>query len=161
MTGNDVIQYWEDDEATRVCMLSLDSIGNPRKFSRIARRLTRRKPIIVFAPGRTSRASHLGDRGGLGHAPEAAVDALFRQAGVMVVHQRGAMFDIAKIASRQPLPAGPRVGLITNSAPLAHQMRASFAPSACRGGRSQYCLRQMPAVGLPALCSVGPGRGQL
>ena len=123
VTGNDVIQYWEDDEATRVCMLSLDSIGNPRKFSRIARRLTRRKPIIVFAPGRTSRASHLGDRGGLGHAPDAAVDALFRQAGVMVVHQRGAMFDIAKIASRQSLPAGPRVGLVTNSAPLAHQMR--------------------------------------
>ena len=51
MTGNDVMQYWEDDEATRVCLLSLDSIGNPRKFSRIARRLTRRKPVVVFAPG--------------------------------------------------------------------------------------------------------------
>ncbi|HYP46195.1 MAG TPA: GNAT family N-acetyltransferase [Propionibacteriaceae bacterium] len=122
VTGNDVMQFWEDDEATRVCLLSLDAIGNPRKFSRITRRLTRRKPVVVFAPGRTSRASHAGVRGGLGHAPDEAVDALFRQAGVMVVHRRGAMFDVAKIASRQPLPSGPRVQVITNSATLAAQM---------------------------------------
>jgi acyl-CoA synthetase (NDP forming)/GNAT superfamily N-acetyltransferase len=122
VTGNDVMQFWEDDDDTRVCLLSLDSIGNPRKFSRIARRLTRRKPVVVFAPGRTSRASHAGDRGGLGHASDDAVDALFRQAGVMVVHRRGAMFDIAKIAARQPLPSGPRVRIITNSATLGAQL---------------------------------------
>ena len=107
VTGNDVMQYWEDDEATRVCLLSLDSIGNPRKFSRITRRLTRRKPVVVIAPGRADRAAHLGVRGGLSHAPDSAVDALFRQAGVMVVHRRGAMFDIAKFCARLPLPAGP------------------------------------------------------
>jgi acyl-CoA synthetase (NDP forming)/GNAT superfamily N-acetyltransferase len=122
VTGNDVMQFWEDSEATRVCLLSIDSIGNPRKFSRITRRLTRRKPVVVFAPGRTSRGKHAGVRGGLGHAPDDAVDALFRQAGVMVVHRRGAMFDIAKIASRQPLPAGLRVRIITNSSTLAAQM---------------------------------------
>ena len=54
VTANDVIQYWEDDEDTRVCLLSLDSIGNPRKFSRLARRLARRKPVVVFAPGRSA-----------------------------------------------------------------------------------------------------------
>ena len=122
VTANDVMQYWEDDEATRVCLLSLDSIGNPRKFSRITRRLTRRKPVVVFAPGRTNRAQHAGVRGGLGHAPDEAVDALFRQAGVMVVHRRGAMFDVAKLAARQPLPAGPRVQIVTNSATLAAQL---------------------------------------
>jgi acyl-CoA synthetase (NDP forming)/RimJ/RimL family protein N-acetyltransferase len=122
VTANDVMQYWEDDEATRVCLLTLDSIGNPRKFSRITRRLARSKPVVVFAPGRTRRADHAGVRGGLGHAPEEAVDALFRQAGVMVVHSRGDMIDIAKIASRQPLPAGPRVRIIANSLTLAHQM---------------------------------------
>jgi acyl-CoA synthetase (NDP forming)/GNAT superfamily N-acetyltransferase len=122
ITGNDVMQYWEDDEASRVCLLALDSIGNPRKFSRIARRLTRRKPVVVLDPGRTHRAAHRGVRGGLGHAPEDAVDALFRQSGVMVVHRKGEMFDIAKIAARQPLPQGPRVRLITNSATLAAQM---------------------------------------
>ena len=122
VTANDVMQYWEDDEATRVCLLTLDSIGNPRKFSRITRRLARSKPVVVFAPGRARRAVHLGVRGGLGHASEEAVDALFRQAGVMVVHSRSEMIDIAKIATRQPLPAGPRVRIITNSLTLAHQM---------------------------------------
>jgi acyl-CoA synthetase (NDP forming)/RimJ/RimL family protein N-acetyltransferase len=122
VTANDVMQYWEDDEATRVCLLTLDSIGNPRKFSRITRRLARKKPVVVFAPGRTHRADHAGVRGGLGHAPEEAVDALFRQAGIMVVHGRGDMIDIAKIASRQPLPLGPRVRIVTNSLTLAHQM---------------------------------------
>jgi acyl-CoA synthetase (NDP forming) len=100
----------------------LDSIGNPRKFSRITRRLARRKPVVVFAPGRSHRADHAGVRGGLGHASEEAVDALFRQAGIMVVHRRGDMIDIAKIASRQPLPTGPRIRIITNSLTLAHQM---------------------------------------
>ena len=122
VTGNDVMQFWEDDEATSVCLLSLDSIGNPRKFSRITRRLARRKPVVVFAPGRASRSAHFGVRGGLVHAPDAAVDALFRQAGVMVVHRRGAMFDIAKICARQPLPGGPRVRMITNSVTLGHQL---------------------------------------
>jgi acyl-CoA synthetase (NDP forming)/RimJ/RimL family protein N-acetyltransferase len=122
VTANDVMQYWEDDEQTVVCLLTLDSIGNPRKFSRITRRLARRKPVVVFAPGRTRRHDHLGVRGGLGHAPDEAVDALFRQAGVMVVHNRGDMIDIATIAARQPSPSGPRVRIITNSLTLAHQM---------------------------------------
>jgi len=122
VTANDVMQYWEVDEPTRVCLLTLDSIGNPRKFSRIARRLARKKPVVVFAPGRTRRQDHVGVRGGLGHAPDEAVDALFRQAGIMVVHNRGEMIDIAKIATRQPSPSGPRVRIITNSLPLAHQM---------------------------------------
>ena len=122
VTANDVMQYWEDDEPTRVCLLTLDSIGNPRKFSRIARHLARKKPVVVFAPGRTRRNDHAGVRGGLGHAPDEAVDALFRQAGVMVVHNRGDMIDIAKIATRQPLPRGPRVRIITNSLTLSHQM---------------------------------------
>jgi acyl-CoA synthetase (NDP forming)/RimJ/RimL family protein N-acetyltransferase len=122
VTANDVMQYWEDDECTRVALLSLDSIGNPRKFSRITRRLTRRKPVVVFAPGRVYRSGHDGVRAGLGQAPDEAVDALFRQAGVMVVHRRGALIDIAKIAARQPLPSGPRARIITNSATLAQQM---------------------------------------
>ncbi len=121
VTANDVMQYWEDDETTRVGLLSLDSIGNPRKFSRITRRLARRKPVVVFAPGRTHRSSYGGARS-LAHASDEAVDALFRQAGVMVVHRRGAMIDIAKIATRQPLPSGPRVRIVTNSVTLASQM---------------------------------------
>ena len=124
VTGNDVMQYWEDDDRTAVCLLSLDSIGNPRKFSRIVRRLARRKPVVVFSPGRADRADHYGVRGGLGHAEEAAVDALFRQNGVVVAHRRQGMIDVAGVLARQPLPKGPRLQLITNSATLARQMSA-------------------------------------
>jgi acyl-CoA synthetase (NDP forming)/RimJ/RimL family protein N-acetyltransferase len=122
VTGNDVMQFWEDDDATKACLLVLDSIGNPRKFSRIVRRLARRKPVVVFAPGRADRADHYGVRGGLGHAEEAAVDALFRQNGVIVTHRRQGMIDVARVVARQPLPRGPRVQLITNSGTLARQM---------------------------------------
>ncbi len=121
VTANDVMQFWEDDEPTRVCLLSLDAIGNPRKFSRITRRLARRKPVVVFAPGRAHRSSY-GGSAALGRAPDDAIDALFRQAGVMVVHRRGALIDIAKIAARQPLPSGERVRMITNSKTLSGQM---------------------------------------
>ncbi|HIT74210.1 MAG TPA: GNAT family N-acetyltransferase [Candidatus Avipropionibacterium avicola] len=121
VTANDVMQFWEDDEATRVCMLSLDSIGNPRKFSRIIRRLASRKPVIVFAPGQAARESHAGDRGGLQKLPPEAIDSMFRQAGVVVVERRDKMFDLALMFSRQPLPKGRRIGLVTNSGPLRRQ----------------------------------------
>ena len=162
VTANDVMQYWEDDPATRVCLLSLDSIGNPRKFSRITRRLTRRKPVAGFRPGTTSRAAHAGVRGGLGHAPDEAIDALFRQAGVMVVHRRGAMIDVAKIASRQPLPPGPRVRIITNSVTLAQQMRHTVdavgqAGRARAGARRGRCR----SGGLRRSRSGRPGRSRV
>ena len=142
VTANDAMQYWEDDAATRICLLSLDSIGNPRKFSRITRRLTRRKPVVVFAPGRASRSAHIGVRGGLGHAPDEAVDALFRQAGVMVVHRRGAMIDIAKIAARQPLPAGQRVRIVTNSTTLGAQMCQTCRRGGAAPGESAGAARR-------------------
>lgn len=135
VTVNDVMQFWEDDETTRVCLLSLESIGNPRKFSRIVRRLARRKPVVVFAPGQARRDSYsassayAADHGRIRHAPEAAVDALFRQSGVIVVHRREEMFDIAQIAVGQPLPGGPRVQVITNSPSLARQLDQTIRSS--------------------------------
>ena len=164
VTGNDVMQYWEDDEATRVCLLSLDSIGNPRKFSRITRRLTRRKPVVVIAPGRADRAAHLGVRGGLSHAPDSAVDALFRQAGVMVVHRRGAMFDVAKFCARLPLPAGPRVKIITNSFTLATQLvHAVEAVGLLSAGSPQVLPPSCPAEEFAAAAeqAIGRHRGRL
>ncbi|HEY9293364.1 MAG TPA: GNAT family N-acetyltransferase [Microlunatus sp.] len=128
ISGNDVMQYWEDDEDTRVCLMSLDTLGNPRKFTRIIRRLARRKPVVVYSPGRARRTAYASgqsrpsDQSNLGHAPEAAVDALFRQSGVIVVGRREEMVGIAQVAARQPLPAGPRTRLITNSETLAHQL---------------------------------------
>ncbi len=137
VTANDVMQFWEDDEATRVCLLSLESIGNPRKFSRIVRRLARRKPVVVFAPGQARRdaySAYSADRGRLSHAPEAAIDALFRQSGVIVVHRREEMFDIAQIAARQPPPGWPagqgdhQLGIDGPSAGPEHHAPAAWSP---------------------------------
>ena len=91
-------------------------------------------------PGTDQSAAHAGVRGGLGHAPDEAIDALFRQAGVMVVHRRGAMIDVAKIASRQPLPPGPRVRIITNSVTLAQQMRHTVDAVGLLGEREPVLL---------------------
>lgn len=129
VSGNDVMQYWEDDDATAVCLMSIDTLGNPRKFTRIIRRLARRKPVVVFSPGRTRRTPYSDDRGGLGHAPDAAVDALFRQSGVIVVDRREDMIGIGQITARQPLPTGPRTKLITNSETLAHQLTQTIKTS--------------------------------
>ena len=131
VTGNDVMQFWEDDDRTAVCLLSLDSIGNPRKFSRIVRRLARRKPVVVFSPGRADRADHYGVRGGLGHAEEAAVDALFRQNGVVVAHRRQGMIDVARRPGPATAPERP--------APAADHQLGDPGPADVghsRGGRS-------------------------
>ncbi|NLT30160.1 MAG: GNAT family N-acetyltransferase [Propionibacterium sp.] len=122
VTGNDVMQFWEDDPATQVCVLSLDALGNPRKFTRIARRLASRKPVVVFAPSHAERAHHAGVRHDLPEAPAVAVDSLFRQSGVIVVDRRDHMYDIAQILARQPLPKGRRVRVVTTSFALSHHV---------------------------------------
>ncbi|WP_172804067.1 GNAT family N-acetyltransferase [Auraticoccus monumenti] len=130
VTGNDVMQFWEDDERTSVCLLSLDKIGNPRKFTRIVRRLSRRKPVVVFSPSRSLRPAGdvaLPETSTHPVASPQAVDSLFRQSGVIVCERRDAMYDVAKLLSRQPLPAGPRVRVITNDATLAAQATAAAA----------------------------------
>ena len=123
VSGNDLLQYWEDDEATDVVMLYLESLGNPRKFSRIARRISRRKPVVVVKSGRSARRrGEVVPHGHLvrhSHAPAAAVDALFTRAGVIRVGSIHQMFDVAQLVANQPLPGGARVGLVGNSDALA------------------------------------------
>ena len=119
VSGNDLMQFWEEDEGTEAVMLYLESLGNPRKFSRIARRLARQKPVVVVKSGRfrgDAPAGHLvrGSR-----APAAAVDALFRRAGVIRAESIHQMFDVAALVATQPLPGGPRVALLGNSDALA------------------------------------------
>jgi acyl-CoA synthetase (NDP forming) len=115
VSGNDLLQYWDDDPDTEVVLLYLESFGNPRKFARLARRIARRKPIIAVKSGRTPA----GARGTSSHtaalaAPDVAVDALFRQAGVIRVDTLEELFDTATVVLHQPLPAGPRVGIVSN-----------------------------------------------
>ena len=112
VSGNDLMQYWEDDADTTAVGLYLESIGNPRKFSRLARRLARTKPVIVaksdamglnLPPGHSVRTTQ---------APPEALDAMMRQAGVIRVGTIEELMDVAQIVSSQPLPAGPWRGRV-------------------------------------------------
>jgi acyl-CoA synthetase (NDP forming)/RimJ/RimL family protein N-acetyltransferase len=119
VSGNDLMQFWEDDPSTDAVMLYLETIGNPRKFSRVARRLSRRKPVVVVKSGRSRRHPPHGHLVRESTAPAAAVDALFRGAGVIRVDTIHAMFDVGALVAHQPLPAGRRVAIIGNSDALA------------------------------------------
>jgi acyl-CoA synthetase (NDP forming)/GNAT superfamily N-acetyltransferase len=115
VSGNDLLQYWEEDDATEVVLLYLESIGNPRKFSRVARRVSRRKPIVAVRSGRSSQGVPMGHAVRKIGAPPEAVDAMFRQAGIIQVESLEEMFDVAQLLAHQPLPRGRRVAIVGNS----------------------------------------------
>jgi acyl-CoA synthetase (NDP forming)/GNAT superfamily N-acetyltransferase len=115
VSGNDLMQYWEEDPATEVILLYLESIGNPRKFTRLARRISRVKPIVAVKSGRTTQGVPLGHAARALSLPDHAVSALFAQAGVVRVDSLGELFDVAQILAYQPLPTGRRVAIAGNS----------------------------------------------
>jgi acyl-CoA synthetase (NDP forming)/GNAT superfamily N-acetyltransferase len=115
VSGNDLLQYWEEDHDTEVVLLYLESIGNPRKFSRIARRVSRQKPVIAVKSGRYTQGVPMGHAVRSMLAPQAAVDSMFRQAGVIQVDTLDEMFDVAQLVAHQPLPRGNRVAVVGNS----------------------------------------------
>ncbi|MEU4544915.1 bifunctional acetate--CoA ligase family protein/GNAT family N-acetyltransferase [Nonomuraea dietziae] len=115
VSGNDLLQYWEEDEATEVILLYLESLGNPRKFARLARRISRRKPIVVVKSGGTTQGVPIGHSASALRLPDSALSSLFEQAGVIRVDDLIQLFDVGQLLACQPLPAGPRVGLVTNS----------------------------------------------
>ncbi|MDQ1616876.1 MAG: hypothetical protein QOJ60_2815 [Actinomycetota bacterium] len=119
VSGNDLMQFWEDDTGTDAVMLYLESIGNPRKFSRVARRLARRKPVVVVRSGRSGRGAPEGHLVRQSVAPPAAIDALFRQAGAIRVDDIHSLFDVAQLVAHQPLPVGRSVAVVGNSDALA------------------------------------------
>jgi acetyl coenzyme A synthetase (ADP forming)-like protein len=116
ISGNDLINYWESDPRTDVILLYLESFGNPRKFSRIARRVARTKPIVAVKSGRSSAGARAtsSHTGALLAASDVTVDALFRQAGVIRTDTLEELFDVASLLANQPPPKGRRVGIITN-----------------------------------------------
>lgn len=115
VSGNDLMQYWEEDPATKAVLLYLESLGNPRKFARLARRLGRRKPIVAVKSGRSTQGVPLGHAARALSLPDHAVSALFEQAGVIRVEDLSELFDVAQLLAYQPLPAGDRVAIIGNS----------------------------------------------
>ncbi|VXB98283.1 bifunctional GNAT family N-acetyltransferase/acetate--CoA ligase family protein [Aeromicrobium sp. 9AM] len=119
VSGNDLLQYWQEDDSTEVILLYLESIGNPRKFSRIARRVSRTKPIVAVKSGRSTQGVPVGHTVKRTSAPQSAVDAMFRQAGVIQVDTLDEMFDVAQLLAHQPLPRGNRISIVGNSDAVA------------------------------------------
>jgi acetyltransferase len=116
VSGNDLVQYWADDERTGVILMYLENFGNPRRFTQLAREITRRKPVVAVKSGRSgagarAASSHTGALAGT----DAATDALLRQCGVLRAETVEEMFDLAMAFSHQPIPRGNRVAIITNA----------------------------------------------
>ncbi len=119
VSTNDLLEYWEDDDETGLVLLYVESFGNPRKFSRLARRVARRKPVLAMKSGTTqagrrAAGSHTAALAG----SDAATDALFRQAGVIRAATLEELLDGAALLSTQPLPRGRRVAVLTNAGGL-------------------------------------------
>jgi len=117
VSGNDLLQYWEEDDATEVVLLYLESFGNPRKFTRIARRLASAKPVVVLKGARHTGSLPPGHavQPAASRLRDATVDALFQQAGVIRVDTITELLDTGELLAAQPLPAGGRVAVIGNS----------------------------------------------
>jgi len=116
VSGNDMLQWWESDGRTGLALLHLESFGNPRAFSRTARRVTRRMPLLTVDAGRTEA----GRKAAASHTAAAATrtmtrDALFTQAGITATRSVGELLETAALLHAQPLPAGPRVAIVTNA----------------------------------------------
>ncbi|MEU5979526.1 GNAT family N-acetyltransferase [Streptomyces sp. NPDC047315] len=118
VSGNDFLQYWYEDPDTDVALLYLESIGNPRKFTRLARRTAAVKPVVVVKGARHSGSEPPGHAVPSVRIPDAAVDALLRQAGVIRVDTVTELVDAGLLLAGQPLPAGPRVAILGNSESL-------------------------------------------
>ena len=116
ISGNDLIEWWETDPETDVILLYLESFGNPRNFTNLARRVAKEKPIVAVKSGRTvagSRAasSHTGALAG----EDSAVDALFAQTGVIRTDTIEELFDMSMLLANQPVPASNRLAIVTNA----------------------------------------------
>ncbi|MDA0566098.1 GNAT family N-acetyltransferase [Streptomonospora sp. S1-112] len=129
VSGNDLIQYWQEDPATKVVLQYLESLGNPRKFTRLARRLAQHKPVVAVRSGGSSQGVPSGHAVGALSLPDYAVTSLFEQAGVVRVDDITQMFDAAQLFAYQPLPAGPRVAILGNSDSLGLLVKDSCVRS--------------------------------
>jgi acetyltransferase len=116
ISGNDMLEYWEENDEVQVILMYLESFGNPRRFTEIARRITRKKPIITVKAGRTAAgaraaSSHTGSIVGL----DIATESLLEQCGVLRGSSLSEMFVQAMALANQPIPEGDRIAIVTNA----------------------------------------------
>jgi acetate---CoA ligase (ADP-forming) len=117
ISGNDLLQYWESDERTGVIVLYLESFGDPRRFARIARRVGHSKPVVALKSGRSRAGARAASShtGALVSASDVTIDTLFRQSGVIRSRTLRELLDVTSLLANQPLPAGKRLAIVTNS----------------------------------------------
>jgi acetyl coenzyme A synthetase (ADP forming)-like protein len=156
VSGNDLIQYWAEDEKTDVILLYLESFGNPRKFGEIARRVGKKKPIVAVKAGRSAAgAKAASSHTGALATSDAVVEELFREAGIIRTGTLEEMFDVAALLANQPLPKGRRVAILTNAGGpgimAADACESSGLTLAALSGATANALRSF----LPAAASVG------
>ena len=116
VSGTDMLQWWESDGTTKLAMLYLESIGNPPKFARTARRVSRTMPVLTVAVGRSATGKRLaGARAAKAATPLITRQALFEQAGMIATANLGELLDTAALLAAQPVPAGGRVAVVSNT----------------------------------------------
>jgi acyl-CoA synthetase (NDP forming)/RimJ/RimL family protein N-acetyltransferase len=132
VSGNDLMQFWQDDEATDVVALYLESIGNPRKFSRVARRLAGAKPVVVVTAGRSGHVVPPGHAVRPTLASRRTLEEVMQRSGVILVENTHQMLEAAQLFALQPLPRGRRAAVVASSPSLA----ALVAEAAASAGLS-------------------------
>ncbi|MEC3981676.1 bifunctional acetate--CoA ligase family protein/GNAT family N-acetyltransferase [Amycolatopsis sp. H20-H5] len=155
VSGNDLLRWWWHDDSTDIAVLYLESFGNPRKFSRIARALARRKPVLAVrgagtAVAQQAAAAHTGAPS----IPSSTKDALFAQAGVTVLDTITELAELIAALSWQPLPAGDRVAVVSNAGGAA-----ILGADACV--RHGLTLPALAASTLDTLSALLPGYASL
>ena len=116
VSGTDMLQWWESDETTKLSLLYLESIGNPPKFARTARRVGRTMPVLTVDVGRSATGGRLaGARARKAATPLVTRQALFEQAGIIAAANLGELLDATALLASQPVPAGDRVGVVSNT----------------------------------------------
>ena len=119
VSGNDLLQYWQEDDATDVVLLYLESIGNARKFARLVHRTAQTKPVVMVRTGGSGHAHPLGHAVRSTELSERAVDQILSDCGVILVDSVDELIDIGRVAASQPLPSGSAVAVVGNSDALA------------------------------------------
>jgi acyl-CoA synthetase (NDP forming)/RimJ/RimL family protein N-acetyltransferase len=119
VSGNDLMQFWADDDRTQVVGLYLESIGNPRKFTRVARRLAATKPVVVVTAGRSGQVVPPGHAVRATHAPPRTLHEVLRQSGVIRVENTHQLLDVTQLLAHQQLPGGRQVGIMASSPSVA------------------------------------------
>jgi acetate---CoA ligase (ADP-forming) len=155
VSSNDLLEHWEDDPATELILLYLESFGNPLRFARLARRVARRKPILAMKSGR----SRAGARAAGSHTAalagsEEAVDALFHQAGVIRAETLGQLLDVASLLATQPPPRGRSVAVVTNAGGLGILCADACEAAGLELPQLSEETRERLAAGLPAEASL-------